>query len=71
MNQKKFTIYQPSVGIGIKVSRLVIDYAFTSLQTQASPLYTHVFSLRLLFDKPASAQKEQTPITSPATSTEQ
>jgi hypothetical protein len=71
MNQKKFTIYQPSVGIGVKVSWLVIDYAFTSLQTQANPLYTHVFSLRLLFDKPAPLQIKNTPITSPATSTEQ
>jgi len=46
-NQKKFTIYQPAAGLGLKIKGLMIDYAFTSLQTQASPLYTHIISLRL------------------------
>jgi len=60
-NQKKFTIYQPSVGIGVKVSKLMIDYAFTSLQTQANPLFTHIISLRLLFDKPEPKKTKQSP----------
>ena len=46
-NQKKLWIYQPSVGAGFKVGDVQIDYAFTNLANQSSPLYTHVFSLRL------------------------
>lgn len=65
LNQKKITIYQPSVGIGVKVSKLIVDYAFTSLQTQANPLYTHIVSVRILFDKPP-ARKEKTDVSLPA-----
>ena len=54
-NQKQYTIFQPSLGIGLKIDKLVIDYAFTSLQTQSNPLLTHIVSLRLLFDKPKSS----------------
>ncbi|HRO42949.1 MAG TPA: hypothetical protein PL009_08950 [Flavipsychrobacter sp.] len=61
LNQKKFTIYQPSVGLGVKVSKLFVDYAFTSLQTQANPLYTHIVSLRLIFDKPAPKKTNASP----------
>lgn len=50
-NQKKYTLYQPAAGIGLKIKGLMIDYAFTSLQTQASPLYTHIISLRLDINK--------------------
>jgi hypothetical protein len=50
-NQKKYTIYQPAVGIGLKIKGLMLDYAFTSLQTQANPLYTHIISLRLDINK--------------------
>ncbi|XZF12466.1 PorV/PorQ family protein [Chitinophagaceae bacterium MMS25-I14] len=46
-NQKKYTMFQPSVGVGLKLKALVVDYAFTSLQTQSNPLYTHVISLRI------------------------
>lgn len=61
LNQKKFTIYQPSVGVGIKVSRLIFDYAFTSLQTQANPLFTHIISIRVLIDKQELKKKKDTP----------
>ncbi|MBS1775963.1 MAG: hypothetical protein JSS64_06745 [Bacteroidetes bacterium] len=50
MNQKKRMIFQPSIGLGVKVSKLIIDYAFTSLQTQSNPLFTHIISLRVLLD---------------------
>lgn len=59
MNQKKFTIYQPSAGIGVKINKLVIDYAFTSLQTQANSLMTHVISLRILLDKSELKRQKQ------------
>ena len=44
-NQKKVWIYQPALGAGFKVKSVQIDYAFTNLANQNSPLYTHVFSL--------------------------
>lgn len=46
-NTKKVWIYQPGVGAGFKVSNVQIDYAFTNLANQSSPLYTHVFSLKV------------------------
>ena len=46
-NTKKIWIYQPSVGAGFKVAGVQIDYAFTNLANQSSPLYTHVFSLKV------------------------
>ena len=56
-NQKKFTIYQPSVGVGINLNRFIVDYAFTSLQAQANPLYTHVVSIRINIRKEATKAK--------------
>jgi hypothetical protein len=46
-NKKKVWIYQPSVGTGIKIKNVMIDYAFTNLANQSNPLYTHIFSLRV------------------------
>lgn len=60
-NTKKFMIYQPSVGLGINLGILNLDYAFTSLQTQSNPLFTHVISLRLSIKTP-----EKTTIKEPA-----
>lgn len=51
LNQQKVWIYQPSLGAGFKVKNVTIDYAFTNLANQSSPLYTHVFSLRLTLAK--------------------
>lgn len=51
LNQKKYTIFQPSIGVGFKIKSLGIDYAFTSLQMQDNPLMSHVISLRLDIDK--------------------
>lgn len=59
LNQKKVWIFQPSLGAGFKAGNVSIDYAFSNLANQSSPLYTHVFSLRLdiLPKKPASERK--------------
>ncbi len=46
LNQKKVWIYQPSLGTGVKIKNVTIDYAFTNLANQSNPLYTHIFSLR-------------------------
>jgi hypothetical protein len=47
MNIKKYTVFQPSVGVGFKVKSFSVDYAFTSLQMQDNPLMSHVISVRL------------------------
>ncbi len=57
VNQKKVWIYQPSLGAGFKLNNVYLDYAFTNLANQNSPLYTHVFSLRLLLDKKNKTKK--------------
>lgn len=46
-NTKKYTVFQPSVGVGFKVKSFSVDYAFTSLQMQDNPLMSHVISIRL------------------------
>jgi len=46
-NKKKVWIYQPSIGAGFRISNVQIDYAFTNLANQSSPLYTNIFSLKL------------------------
>ena len=51
LNQKKVWIYQPSIGAGFKIKKINLDYAFTNLANQSSPLYTHVISLRIAFGK--------------------
>lgn len=52
MNTQKIFIYQPAAGIGFNIGVLSFDYAFTSLQTQANPLFTHIISLRLHLKAP-------------------
>lgn len=47
VNQKRVWIYQPSAGAGFKIKNVMIDYAFSNLANQSSPLYTHIFSLRI------------------------
>jgi hypothetical protein len=47
-NTQKITLLQPSAGLGLRIGKsLAVDYAFTSLTTQANPLYSHIISLRL------------------------
>ena len=48
----------PSVGVGLNLGAINLDYAFTSLQTQANPLFTHVISLRV--NLKSTAKKETT-----------
>ncbi|HSC52222.1 MAG TPA: PorV/PorQ family protein [Phnomibacter sp.] len=44
-NKQKVWIFQPSIGAGFKIKNVQIDYAFSNLANQTSPLYTHVISL--------------------------
>jgi hypothetical protein len=45
VNQKRVWIYQPSFGAGFKLGNITLDYAFSNLANQESPLYSHIFSL--------------------------
>lgn len=49
--KKKTWIFQPSCGAGFKIKNVNIDYAFTNLANQSSPLYTHVVSLNVVLKK--------------------
>jgi hypothetical protein len=46
-NLQKVWIFQPSLGAGFRVNNVGIDYAFTNLANQSSPLYTHIISLNI------------------------
>lgn len=50
-NTNKYFVFQPAIGVGFKIKQLHIDYAFTSLNMQDNPLYSHVVSLKLNFIK--------------------
>ncbi len=47
LNQRKVWVYQPSVGAGVNIKNVTIDYSFSNLANQENPLYTHIFSLKL------------------------
>lgn len=51
LNQKKVWIYQPSLGAGFKIKNVCIDYAFSNLANQSTPLYSHIFSLKFVLSK--------------------
>ena len=45
------TRFQPNFGIGIRISKLYIDYALTDVGNQAESLYSNIFSLKLALNK--------------------
>lgn len=53
-NTDKRTMFQPTLGMGVKIKNFVIDYSFSSLNVQNSPLYSHFISLRLDINKKGS-----------------
>ena len=58
LNQKKVWISQPGAGAGFKLgSSFYVDYAFTNLANQSTPLYTQIVSLRLDLTKPNNQKK--------------
>lgn len=50
-NTDKRTMFQPTLGLGVKIKNFAIDYSFSSLNVQNSPLYSHFISLRLDINK--------------------
>jgi len=57
-NTQKYTVFQPSVGVGFKIKSFSVDYAFTSLQVQDAPLMSHVVSIRLDISKARKPETE-------------
>jgi len=53
-NTAKRTMFQPAIGLGLKIKNMAIDYSFSSLNVQNSPLYSHFVSLRLNINKKGS-----------------
>ncbi len=41
--------FQPSIGLGLKLQELTIDYSFTDIGDQAAGMYSHVFSVKVDF----------------------
>jgi hypothetical protein len=64
-NIKKYTVFQPSIGVGFKVKSFSVDYAFTSLQMQDNPLMSHVVSIRLDIMKSGKSKSLDTPPSQP------
>ena len=50
-NKGTVTTFQPNFGIGLKISKLFIDYALTNVGNQGASLYSNVFSLKLALNK--------------------
>lgn len=54
-------LFQPNIGVGLRLGPVNVDYAFSDIGDQSTALYSHVFSLRFdinpkkaTADKPAS-----------------
>jgi hypothetical protein len=56
-DKKKNLTFQPNIGIGVQFAQVVLNYAFTDIGDQSTALYSNVFSIKLLLDKPANLGK--------------
>ena len=54
------TIAQPSIGAGIKIKNVTIDYALTNFTGAAGTLYSNIFSLKLNFIRKTSPTTTKT-----------
>lgn len=45
------TSFQPNFGLGVKIKKIMIDYALTDIGDQSESLYSHVFSLKASLDR--------------------
>ncbi|MEM6966330.1 MAG: PorV/PorQ family protein [Bacteroidota bacterium] len=43
--------FQPNMGVGFHVGKFTLDYAFTDLGNVSQVLYSHIFSLKIDFEK--------------------
>ncbi len=56
----KRTLFQPTVGLGVQIKNFAIDYSFSSLNIESSPLYSHFISLKLDIRNKAKRDRAQT-----------
>lgn len=47
----RYTTFRPTAGLGVRLHKVVIDYALTDVGNQASAPYSHVFSLKVNLNK--------------------
>ncbi|MDI9319404.1 MAG: PorV/PorQ family protein [Phycisphaerales bacterium] len=59
INKRYYTIFQPSMGLGLKIGSLSVDYAYTSLQTQNNPLLSHIISAKWEFYRKKKKEVEK------------
>jgi len=43
--------FQPTIGLGLRIKKLRIDYALTDIGDQSVALYSNVFSIRIDFEQ--------------------
>ncbi len=51
LGSREFMTVQPNLGIGVKIQKVMIDYALTDIGDASAGLYSHVFSLKLMINK--------------------
>ncbi len=54
----KRTLFQPTLGLGVQIKNFAIDYSFSSLNVESSPLYSHFISLKLDIKNKAKKSKK-------------
>jgi len=55
INNEKVTTVQPSIGVGLKLGSLMLDYALTDIGDVSSSLYSNMFSVRFSINKKGSS----------------
>jgi hypothetical protein len=55
-NTKMITTFMPTIGVGVRLKSVCLEYAYTDLGNQSQALYSNVFSLRVDFN---SKKKEK------------
>jgi hypothetical protein len=58
-SEKSVWIARPNIGAGFKVKRVSIDYALANVGNQSNGLFSHVFSLRLDFNKKPEVSQDE------------
>ena len=46
-----YTTFRPNGGLGVRINKVMIDYALTNIGSQSSAPYSHVFSLKVNLNK--------------------
>ncbi|MFQ5335765.1 MAG: hypothetical protein ACE5DN_06790, partial [Flavobacteriales bacterium] len=47
LGNRNLTIFQPNIGLGVRIKTLSIDWAMTDIGDVSVALYSHIFSLKL------------------------